>query len=124
MGNQRATVVLPSTSRTVDGQSAPILLAKVDWAKTNGPRPQAELVLLLNVTAITGTSPTLDVSIEWGMDGVAGAIPEPAQAFAQILEATGPHVAVFPVLGDEYRIDWAITGATPDYTFSVRELVR
>ncbi len=125
MGNQQVTEVVASASVTVDSNSGSIPIARVDWTKSNGPRPQTEILLWLDVTVITGTTPTLDVSVEWSMDGGASFIaPASAQAFAQVLEVVGPQVLAFPVLGDAYRLVYNVGGASPDYTFSVRELVR
>ena len=124
MGNQQVTTVITEAAVIVDGNSATVLIAPTDWRKEVGPRAQTELVLFLDVTAHAGTSPTLDITVEWSMDDTKFAIPAAAQAFAQILEVDLAQVLVVPVLGSSYRLVYDIEGTTPSYTFTVRELVR
>ena len=124
MGNQQVTTVITEAAVIVDGNSATVLIAPTDWRKEVGPRAQTELVLFLDVTAHSGTSPTLDITVEWSMDDTKFAIPAAAQAFAQVLEVDLAQVLVVPVLGSSYRLVYDIEGTTPSYTFTVRELVR
>ena len=124
MGNQQATTVATEVAILVDGDSGAILIEQTDWRKDVGPRAQTELVLFLDVTASSGTSPTLDISVEWSMDGVKFAIPPTAQAFAQEAEADLAQVLVVPVLGTSYRLVYDLEGTSPSYDFTIRELVR
>ena len=124
MANQKVTTVATEVAILVDANSDVISIEQTDWQKSGGPRAQTELVLFLDVTAHAGTSPTLDVSVEWSMDGVKFAIPAAAQAFAQVLEVDLAQVLVVPVLGTSYRLVYDLEGTSPSYTFTVRELVR
>ncbi len=124
MGNQQVTTVITEAAVTIDGNSAVVPIERTDWSKNIGPRAQTELVLFLDVTAHSGTSPTLDVTVEWSMDDVKFAVPAVAQAFGQILEVDLAQVLVVPILGSSYRLAYDIEGTTPSYTFSVAELVR
>ncbi len=124
MGNQAATTVATEVAILVDADSGAILIKQTDWRKEIGPRAQTELVLFLDVTASSGTSPTLDISVEWSMDGVKFAIPPTAQAFAQAAEADLAQVLVVPVLGTSYRLVYDLEGTSPSYDFTIRELVR
>ncbi len=124
MANQQVTTVITEAAVIVDGNSATVPIAPTDWRKEVGPRAQTELVLFLDITAHSGTSPTLDITVEWSMDDTKFAIPAVAQAFAQILEVDLAQVLVVPVLGSSYRLVYDIEGTTPSYTFTVRELVR
>ncbi len=124
MANQQVTTVVTEVAILVDGDSGAIPIKQTDWRKEVGPRAQTELVLFLDVTGSSGTSPTLDISVEWSMDGVKFAIPPTAQAFAQALEANLAQVLVVPVLGTSYRLVYDLEGTNPDYTFTVAELVR
>ncbi len=124
MGNQNVTTVITEAAVIVDGNSVVVPIAQTDWRKEIGPRAQTELVLFLDVTAHAGTSPTLDITVEWSMDGTKFAIPAVAQAFAQVLEVDLAQVLVVPVLGTSYRLVYDIEGTTPSYTFTVAELVR
>ncbi len=124
MANQQVTTVITEAAVIVDGNSATVPIAPTDWRKEIGPRAQTELVLFLDVTAHSGTSPTLDITVEWSMDDTKFAVPAAAQAFAQVLEVDLAQVLVVPVLGSSYRLVYDIEGTTPSYTFTVRELVR
>ena len=124
MANQQVTTVITEAAVIVDGNSATVPIAPTDWRKEVGPRAQTELVLFLDITAHSGTSPTLDITVEWSMDDTKFAIPAVAQAFAQVLEVDLAQVLVVPVLGSSYRLVYDIEGTTPSYTFTVRELVR
>ena len=124
MANQKVTTVATEVAILVDGDSGAIPILPTDWQKSGGPRAQTELVLFLDVTAHAGTSPTLDISVEWSMDGVKFAIPAAAQAFAQVLEVDLAQVLVVPVLGTSYRLVYDLEGTSPSYDFTIRELVR
>lgn len=81
------------------------------------------LNVLVSTTAVTGTTPTLDVSVEWSNDGTNWAVGSPADTFTQIT-ATGKVVKRFSVKAEQHRIVWAIGGTdTPTFTFSVSEYV-
>ena len=124
MANQKVTTVATEVAILVDADSGAIPIEQTDWQKSGGPRAQTELVLFLDVTASSGTSPTLDISVEWSMDGVKFAIPPTAQAFAQEAEADLAQVLVVPVLGTSYRLVYDLEGTSPSYDFTIRELVR
>lgn len=74
-----------------------------------------ELEATLNVTAVSGTSPSLTVFLETSVDGTnfdtVGSFPA----------ATGATTRgkVFGPLGDTCRWSYTISGTTPSFTFSV-----
>lgn len=82
--------------------------------------PTRDLILVLDITAIQGTSPTLDVVVE-EYDPASGkffALPAPAQITSvstvrhTILAATNP-------FGPMLRVSWTLGGtATPGFTFT------
>ena len=114
MGHNVPTVEVASAARTTSGDSGYKPVASLQ---------EQDLILLLDVTAQSGTTPTLDVSVEWSMDGGSTFAPgDTADAFAQIAAATGAKVKDFAIKGSGYRIVWAIAGTSPSYTFSVTEL--
>lgn len=80
------------------------------------------LNLLVNVTAASGTSPTLNCSVEWSNDGSTfAAVDGTADTFAQIT-ATTAKVKQFAVKAAYYRVVWTIAGTSPSFTFSVSQL--
>lgn len=77
------------------------------------------LSLIVDVTAVSGTTPTLDVTVEWSNDGTNFAAADgTADLFAQITAAS-KKVKRFPVKGASMRVVWTIAGTTPSFTFSV-----
>ena len=106
----RNFVVVASAARTTTGTSATI------------DAPEGlDLVLSANVTAASGTTPTLDLSVEWSSDGgTTWYVADPADTITQFT-AAGARVKRFTVKGSEYRIRWTIGGTTPSFTFAVTE---
>jgi hypothetical protein len=111
MAYETPTTVVASAARTTTGNSGAI---------SAGSR---QIALGLSVTAQSGTTPTLDVSIEWSQDGgTTWFVAQPtADAFTQVTTTLINAVRVFVVKAPVYRIVWTIAGTTPSYTFSVRE---
>lgn len=74
-----------------------------------------KLSLLLDVTAASGTSPTLNVSIEESDDGTTW---RSVAAFAQKTGVSNERKS-FVIAADYYRVVWTIGGTTPSFTFTV-----
>ena len=72
----------------------------------------------LNVTAASGTTPTLNVVIETSIDN--GATWALVVAFTAATGATS-ELKAFPVSSwaDQIRARWTVGGTTPSFTFSV-----
>lgn len=108
-GTAREVVV--SAARTTTAESAAI----------NTNQPAGRLNLLADVTAASGTTPTLDLSVQWSHDaGTTWADADAADSFTQ-LTAAAVKVKQFNVKAPTYRVKWTIAGATPSFTFSIRE---
>lgn len=104
----RSLTVEASSAKTATGQSS-----------TQACEVGDEHGVLVNVSAVSGTTPTLDLSIQWSQDGgTTWADAEPADSFNQI---TAPKVVTkrFTRKGDHFRARWVIAGTTPSFTFSV-----
>lgn len=69
----------------------------------------------LTITAASGTTPTLDLTLETTVDGTHW---YSVAAFAQKTGA-GSDARAFGPLGDQARWKWTIGGTTPSFTFSV-----
>lgn len=105
-------VVLASAARTASGNSGGLAIREAS---------DRSLHLLLSVTAVGGVTPTLDVSVEWSMDGgVTFAASDPVDSFAQIIAAKNV-VETYTLKAPHYRVVYAIAGTTPSFTFSVVE---
>lgn len=77
--------------------------------------------ILLNVSTATGTSPTLDVTVETSADASlgTGATWYTLTTFTQATGATSQYLNFNRNLGTDVRISWTIGGTTPSMTFSV-----
>mgnify|MGYP000652015337 CR=1 FL=1 len=103
--------VVASAARTTTGNSGALRLRSM----------ARNISLLVDVTAASGTGPTLALSVEWSHDGgTTFAAGEPADTFTQI-SAASKAVKRFDVKAPDYRIVWTIGGTTPSFTFSARE---
>ena len=82
-----------------------------------------DLRLYFDFTAVTGTAPTLDITVD-GVVGAGthalGAVDEAgaADSFAQVT-TTGVVDYVFHNAPKEIKVTWTIGGTTPAFTFTV-----
>jgi len=97
--------VAPSAARTASGTSAGF------------GTPADKLSVLLDVTAVSGTTPSMTVTVEWSSDGTNFATADPQDSMTAVT-ATGRKVKTFDVRAEHFRLAWAITGTTPSFTFS------
>jgi len=100
-------VVAASAARTTTGQSGAI--------QSQGQQVSLEV----DVTAASGTTPNLALSVEWSDDnGTTWFQADPADVFTA-LTAAGKRVKEFDVKAPYFRVVWTITGTTPSFTFAV-----
>lgn len=98
-------ILLASAARTSDGQSAAVAC---DWAH--------ELLVMVDVTAVSGTSPTLDVDIEVSPDG--GTTWFVAASFTQWNNTTGKKLLALTTCGSLFRVAYKLGGTSPSFTFA------
>lgn len=101
----RSDAAVASAARTATGTSA---------AFDTGPADSFEATL--TCTTRSGTTPTLDVTLETSIDG--GTTWDTVGAFAQLTAASADG-HVFGPLGDKCRWKWTIGGTTPSFTFGI-----
>jgi len=100
-------IYLVSATRTTSGDSGATPLT-VNYGRV--------LVFFLSVTAVSGTSPTLDVYID---------IRDPAsgnwvnQDKFPTVTSTGTWALALPVRSLRYRVRWVLGGTSPSFTFSI-----
>lgn len=104
-GEQAAVVA--SAARTVTGNSG----ALPGYSNVQTLRAQ------LNVSAASGTSPTLNVLIEDSVDG--GTTWNTVGTFAQKTAVSREVINVTAAFTDMLRVLWTIGGTTPSFTFDV-----
>jgi hypothetical protein len=100
--------IVPSAARTTSGTSA----------EFDVPDGASDLLLLLNVTAVGGVTPTLDVVLEDSLDGtnwdgVAGG------AFTQRTAVGRQRLVVSAAMAQRARMRSTIGGTAPTFTFAV-----
>lgn len=101
-----------SAARTASGNSGTL----PNYGAASSIRAQ------LNVTAASGTGPTLDVVIEDSVDGssnwnTVGTFAQKTAAGREVINITG-------LFGDLLRVRWTIGGTTPSFTFAVDWVVQ
>lgn len=106
--HNRTTVTKPAgagTARTVSGSSEVLL----------GHGGARFLRCQLDVTAASGTTPNLVVTIEDTIDGVnfytIGTFAAKTTTGREVINITTP-------FADTLRVSWAISGTTPSFTFA------
>jgi hypothetical protein len=81
-----------------------------------------QAIILLNVTAVTGTDPTMDLVIEHSLDNTTWIS---AVAFTQAITTGNELKTVATPFGSRMRLNYTIGGvADPDFTFTVTTLVK
>lgn len=96
-----------SAARTVSGDSGAL----------GGYGIASTLRAQLNVSAASGTTPTLNVLIEDSVDGgvtwnTVGTFAQKTAAGREVINVTTPFTALL-------RVRWTIAGTTPSFTFAV-----
>lgn len=100
-------IPVASAARTASGDSGAL----------TGYGPAQTLRAQLNVTAASGTAPTLDAVIEDSVDG--GATWNTVGTFTQATAATRQVINVTTPFADTLRVRWTVGGTTPSFTFAV-----
>jgi hypothetical protein len=98
--------LVTSAARTASGDSGTL----TGWGAPDLARVQ------LDVTAVAGTGPTLDVVVEDTLDGTnwhsVGTFTQAAAVGVQVINLSTP-------FADRLRVRWTVGGTSPSFTFSV-----
>lgn len=103
---RKSCSILTSAARTATGNSGAIGVGGND-----------EVAVMVDVTAVSGTTPSMTVSVEWSHDNVSWFSADPADSFTAIT-AAAKKVKLFGVKGLYMRLNYAISGTTPSFTFA------
>lgn len=104
--SRTTATVLASAARTTTGQSSAFSVGD-----------GGTLAVLVDVTAVSGTSPSLTVNVEWSNDGATWFQGDPADSFTA-LTAAGKKAKSFTVKGLNARLNYTISGTGPSFTFA------
>ena len=108
-------VVQSSAAKTATGQTSGLTSNLVSGDGTR----QGVLNLTANVTAVSGSSPSMTLSVQWSNDGgTTWADADTADTFTAITAAKTV-VKQFQVKASMFRVVYTITGTTPSFTFSI-----
>jgi hypothetical protein len=81
------------------------------------PGDSSTVAVVLDLTAMTGTSPSLTFEVQWSMDGGTWASAEPADAFNALTTAPVTVAKKFDVKAPYFRVSIAVTGSdSPTFT--------
>lgn len=112
MAYEDAVAAAPGGPRTTSGTGP-----------TFGVPAGARVAIALIVTAVSGTGPSMTVSVQWSHDaGTTWSDADPADVFPAVT-ATGNRVKEFARKGGHARLAWTISGTTPSFTFSATAAV-
>jgi len=74
------------------------------------------LSVILNVTAVSGTTPSLTVEVQWSNDGTTFVSAGTPDTFTAIT-AAGTAQKSMTVKGRYVRLKYTVSGTTPSFTF-------
>lgn len=99
-------ILAASAARTASGDTGVLS----DYGRANTLRVQ------LDVSAVAGTTPTLNVLLEDTLDGTTwntiGTFAQKTAAGREVINVTSP-------FAKRIRVSWTVGGTTPSFTFSV-----
>ncbi len=82
-----------------------------------------ELLVFLNVSAASGTNPTLSAKVQTSDDGGTTWYDLPSGAFTQATGSTS-QVLAFTAFGDTIRVSSTIGGTSPSFTYKVTAVAK
>jgi hypothetical protein len=113
---------MPATNRGSSGQTD-VLVASAARTTTGNSGPLgpgfgaiSTMRVQLNVTAASGTTPSLAVLVEDSLDGTnwntIGTFAAKTTAAREVINVSAPFT-------DTVRVSWVVSGTTPSFTFDV-----
>lgn len=100
--------LVASAAQTASGNSGPLAL-----------NDASVLDLEVNVSATSGTTPSMTLSVSWSNDGTNFGAPDGGGDTFAAITAAGTVSKQLTVKGLWAQISWTITGTSPSFTFSV-----
>lgn len=78
--------------------------------------------IFIDATAVSGTTPSMTVTVEWSNDNTNWFGADTPDTFTAITAAKKV-VKEFASKGQYFRLNFAITGTTPSFTFAATALI-
>lgn len=82
-----------------------------------------DLSIMLDVGTVSGTTPSMTVSIHWSNDGATWYNADPGDSFTAITTTGTRLTRSFTVKGLYARLNYAISGTTPSFTFAAYSII-
>jgi hypothetical protein len=109
--SKKFTVVQASAAKTVTGTTPSFDEGSHD-----------KIAIEIDVTAVSGTTPSMTVNVEWSHDNSSWFSADPVDAFTAITTAL-KKVKLFDVKGLYCRLNYTISGTTPSFTFAAIAII-
>jgi hypothetical protein len=74
--------------------------------------------LEIEVTAVSGTSPSMALTVLWSEDGVNFGANDTTPDVFTAITAVGNVVKNVPIRAPYMQLSWVLSGTTPSFTFS------
>ena len=105
-GDALTSNVVPSSAKTTNASSSAVATVgadRVNW--------------FVDVTAVSGTSPTMTLTLQWSHDNTNWFNGDPVETFSAVSAATKV-VKQTNVKAPFARLVWVLGGTTPSFTFA------
>lgn len=114
MENRRASrlTILSPIAQTTSGTGAPIEVGEY-----------REALVTLNITAVSGTSPTLAVQIQASDDGGTTWYNLPNGSFTSASTVSSQAIQI-STFGDYIRANFTVAGTSPSFTFGLKAVCK
>lgn len=83
---------------------------------------QNTLDIFVDITAVSGTTPSMTVNVEWSNDNATWFAADTADSFTAATAAQ-KRVKEFAVKGNYARLNYTISGTTPSFTWAATALI-
>lgn len=83
---------------------------------------QNSVDIFVDITAVSGTTPSMTVTVEWSNDNATWFASDPADTFTAATAAQ-KRVKEFTVKGQYARLAYTISGTTPSFTWAATALI-
>jgi len=89
----------------------------------DGEASAATLAVTVAVSAVTGTTPSLAIEVQWSNDNVTFVSAETPDTFTAVTVATSKCKQFGALKGRYFRLTYTATGTTPSFTITATALI-
>jgi hypothetical protein len=114
---------MTATVQRITLQASSAQTATNNGTAYTGVGNRREMIVFLNVTAVSGTTPSMTVKMQTSDDGGTTWYDIPGGAFTAATAAT-TQLLSFTAFGDTVRCVSTISGTTPSFTYAVKAVCK